>query len=187
MLIIYFIVLLLCLIVFLGFILFFFVQLLTQFTADAPFIGVPEKILNEVVKALDLNENSVLYDLGCGDGRVLTEAIKNHPQIRAVGVEIASFPYYLAKFHTRKYKNIEIKRENIFKTDISKATHIFLYLYPKVIDRLFARIREQCRPGTIIVSCDFEIKNFSPIKVIDLSNINPDSNRGKKLYIYKIS
>ena len=161
-------------------------QFLAIFTTHAPFVPVPKKVVAEIVKSLDLKDESVLYDLGCGDGRVLLKSAELNPKIKAVGIEIAFLPYFLAKFHTRQYKNIKIKRENIFKTDMSSATHIFLYLYPEVINKLIHSIKSQCKPGTIIVSCDFELENITPKKVVNLENLYPHSLRGKKLFIYII-
>ena len=153
------------------------------FTTNAPFVPVPSKTENDIIQTLELNPGSILYDLGCGDGRILIKAVQKHSNIKAVGVDVGFLPYLLAKFYTRNYKNIKIKREDIFKTDISEATHIFLYLYPKVINKLITNIRKQCKPNTRIVSCDFELDNLSPTQTIEL---NTTSLRGKKLFIYII-
>lgn len=164
----------------------FAAQLIAVFTTDAPFVSVPKEIIDEIIVNLELESNSHLFDLGCGNAKLLVEASKRYPNILATGVEIGFLPYFIAKIKTFKYRNIKIIRENIFKTDLNKATHIFLYLYPSVINKLLPQIRLQCRPGTTIVSCDFQFKEIIPSKVEDLSDINPSFPRGKKLYIYKI-
>ena len=169
---------------YIGFIFFLVAEVTASFTTDAPFVPVPKEIVDEIIKNLGLTSSSVLYDLGCGDARVLIKTAQKYPGIKAVGVEIAFFPYLLAKLYAQKYKNIEIIRENIFKTDISNATHIFVYLYPKIINRLFLIIKEQSKAGTKIVSCDFQIEGQKPIQIINLSTINPNSKRGQKLFIY---
>ena len=125
-----------------------------------------------------------MYDLGCGDARVLLKAVQKYPDIKAIGVDMGFLPYFLARFYSRKFKNITIKREDIFKTNIADATHIFVYLYPKVVSKLIVNIKEQCKPGTRIVSCDFEIENFTPIQTIELNK--SENARGKKLLIYVI-
>lgn len=173
---------LLFIIFFIGFVVLVLMQFLAVFTTDAPFVSTPKIIECDIVNNLELGQNSVLYDLGCGDASILLKAVKQHTEIKAVGIDAGFIPYLLAKFYTRNYKNIKIKRENIFKTDISDATHIFLYLYPKVINKLINNIREQCKPGTRIVSCDFELTNITPTKIIKLNKTT--SPRGKKLFIY---
>jgi len=166
-----------------GFIIFLIMQFLAVFTTDAPFVPVPEKIEDDIIKSLELKPDSILYDLGCGDARILLKAVQKHPDIKAVGVEIAYVPYLLAKFYTRNYNNIQIKREDIFKTDISNATHIFNYFSP-AISRLNKNIETYCKSGTRIVTCDFEIKKIKPTQIIELNqSLSP---RGKKLFVYTI-
>jgi hypothetical protein len=165
---------------------FFLAQVLATFTTDAPFVPIPDGINDEIIENLNLTSGSILYDLGCGDARVLIEAVKKYPNIKAVGIEKAFLPYFLAKFYTRKYRNIEIKREDIFKTDISSATHIFVYLYPKVINRLINDIKNQCKKNTKIISCDFELDGVKCNKIVELNNsTNLNQRRGKKLFIYE--
>ena len=151
-------------------------------STNAPFIPTSNEVIDNIIENLQLAKNSVLYDLGCGDARIIKRASELKPDIHAVGIEIAFVPYFLAKFSTRKYKQIEIIRENIFKADISNATHIFLYLYPKAVNKLINNIKIQCVSGTRIISCDFEIKSCKPINVVDLKNKH--SKLCKKLFIY---
>lgn len=151
-------------------------QIIAIFTTDAPFVPVPNGVENEIVENLELTSESILYDLGCGDGRVLIAAVKKFPNITAVGVEKGLFPYYIAKWKTRKFQNIKIKREDIFKTDFSDATHVFTYLYPEVINRL--TIPE----GILFASADFKLNNIPPAKVIELHS---NSKRGRKLFLYE--
>ncbi len=144
---------------------------------------VPLEIEDKIVESLRLNENSVLYDLGCGDARVLKRAVEKYPNIKAVGVEIAFIPYLLARLKTRKNKNVEIKREDIFQTDTSDATHIFLYLYPHIMEKLLPILEKKCKAGTRIVSCDFEDKNRKTEEIIELDSL---AKRGKRLIVYTL-
>lgn len=183
MILLYFVTIILSVVFSIGFVLLVLMQFIAVFTTDAPFVPVPNETENYIVKTLDLKPDDVLYDLGCGDGKVLLKVVQAYPFIKAVGVEIAFFPFLLAKFKTRNYPNVIIKRENIFKTNISEATHIFLYLYPKVIDELIKNIRQQCHSGVKIVSCDFSIQGETPTKIVDINN---NSIRGKKLFVYTV-
>jgi 16S rRNA A1518/A1519 N6-dimethyltransferase RsmA/KsgA/DIM1 with predicted DNA glycosylase/AP lyase activity len=157
---------------------------LDLFSVDSPFVSTHSGVVDQIVQSLQLGGDSVLYDLGCGDGRIIARASELHPEMEAVGVEVGFIPYFTAKFLTRANKKIKIRRENIFEADISQATHIFLYLYPRVVNRLIDKIRTQCAPGTVIVSCDFEISSCTPIKVVALDN--PGSDRCQKLFIYQL-
>ncbi|KKR45407.1 MAG: hypothetical protein UT81_C0014G0024 [Parcubacteria group bacterium GW2011_GWA2_40_14] len=181
---IYFFVLLVCLFVTFVIALFYIAQIISIFTTDAPFVPIPESICQKIIENLKLDNDSILYDLGCGDARVLREATKKYPRLKAVGVEMAFVPYLLAKFHTRNNKNIEIRRENIFTTNVSNATHVFVYLYPRAVEKLMPILEKKCRPGTRVLSCDFEDKNRRPREIISL----PDNSngRGKWLIVYVI-
>ena len=184
MILVYFFIILICLLVPIFVIIFFLAQIVAHFTTQAPFVPIPDKIILDIVRSLHLNNASILYDLGCGDGRVLKEAVKSNPNIRAVGIEKALIPYLLARWNIRKSKNVEIRQEDIFTTDISDSTVIFFYLFPGVPDKLITAFEKRCKPGVRVVSCDFDCKDRKPTEVIDLDNLN--SKRGKKLFVYAI-
>ena len=74
------------------FILFVLAQFIAIFTTHTPFVPVPSQIEEEIINALELKNNSVLYDLGCGDGRILLKAVQKHPNIQAIGIEIGFVP-----------------------------------------------------------------------------------------------
>ncbi|MDB5260663.1 MAG: putative methyltransferase [Candidatus Nomurabacteria bacterium] len=160
------------------FLIVFFISSLFQ---DAPFVPVNSSVLKKIVESLELEPGSVLYDLGCGDGRVLKEALKEVKGIQAIGIEKNILPFTLSKISLRK-TSAKVILGNFLKTDISNATHIYLYLFPKIVNRLFFKFKEECRSGTRIVTCDFIPRDITPDKVIDL----PLSHNGlcKKLYVF---
>ena len=164
-------------------VIFFVFQVIAAFTTDAPFVPIPKEVEGKIIETLKLDDKSVLYDLGCGDARVLLKAIRKYPNIKAVGIEIAFFPYILAKLKTRKFGNIKIRRQNVFTADLSYSTHIFVYLFPKAMERLMPILEKQCKVGTRIISCDFEDKNWQATEVVEL---NPLAKRGKRLIVYTI-
>lgn len=182
MLILYALALLLCLVAIVLMIVFFIIRIYDNFVTDAPFVPIPDERLDMIVDSFHLLPDSVFYDLGCGNGKILIKVSQKYPRIKVVGVELGLFPYLIAKIKTRKYKNIEIRRENILETDINNATHIFIYLFPAIFQKLFPKIEKECKPETKVFSCDFEYKNKKPEKVIDLGN----NRLGKKLFIYTI-
>jgi len=159
-------------------------NIIAIFTTDVPFVSISNSVIEKIVKNLELRDANVLYDLGCGDARLLINAVNSFPSIKAVGVEVAFYPYLLAKFKTRNYKQIEIKREDIYETKISNATHIFMYLYPSVVNKLIHNVEKQCKEGTKIISCDFEINSYKPSKIIELNSNG--SKLCKKIFVYSL-
>lgn len=159
----------------------FVVFLFSTLILDAPFITTRSGLLFQINKALALQEGSVLYDLGCGDGKILKYCLRHSKGVRAVGIEQNVFPYILAKWNLRN-SNAQVSFQNIFKADMSNATHIYLYLYPKVMNTLFPKILKECKSGTRIVSCDFYFSKLEPDEVIEIDYQN--HKLGKKLYVY---
>ncbi len=183
MIIVYFLFVIIFFLVCASVILFFIAQIIAAFQIDAPFVPVPVEIEDKIIEILKLNSNSVFYDLGCGDARVILKALDKYPDIKAVGVEVAFFPYLLARFYIRKYKNAEIRQEDIFKTDLSDASHIFMYLFPGIPGRLMPILEKKCKVGTKVVSCDFDDNSREATEIIEL---NPLAKRGKRLIVYTI-
>jgi precorrin-6B methylase 2 len=149
-----------------------------------PFVPVRNKILGEIISALELKNQSILYDLGCGDGRILFAATKANPHISCIGIEIAPFPFFLAKIKQIIYfpNNVRILYGDFFKLDISSASHIFLYLFPEALDKLLPKFEKELKTGSKIVSCDFEFSNRKPDKILEIQSTKWQKN--KKLYVY---
>lgn len=149
-----------------------------------PFVPVRNKILNEIISALELNDQSILYDLGCGDGRILFAATKTNPLISCVGIEIGPFPFLLAKIKNifLGSKKVRILYGDFSKKDISSATHVFLYLFPEALDKLLPKFEKELKAGSRIVSCDFEFSKRKPNKIIETTLTKSQKNR--KLYVY---
>ncbi len=160
----------------------FLFEVYAALTLSVPFVPVPQKVVARIVSVFAMQKGDVLFDLGCGEGRVLIEAVRQYSDIQAVGVEMGLTPYLLAWVRTLRKPQIRIRREDMYTTDISSATHIYLYLFPKVLEKVLQKIHHECRPGTLVFSCDFSSNVYTPEKVVTLS----DSGRGKKLFVYKV-
>ncbi len=154
---------------------------LPLYRGRAPFVRTRRAILPKVVEAISLAPGSILYDLGCGDARVLRAAISSVNDARAVGIDYDWFPIILAKLKTVNLP-IEIRKGDIYNTDLSGATHIYCYLLPEMVAKLEPLICSQCRPGTRIVSCDFRFPNLVPLSDVPLSNNGWQT--GMRLFVY---
>lgn len=152
----------------------------------APFIPIPMAVLPSIEKALDLKTGDVLFDLGCGDGRVLLACAEKQPAAAFVGLDKASIAIWFAKirfWRSGSKASIKFMRKNFFKSDISSATHVFTYLFPGLMDSLLPYLQQHLKPGTRLVSCDFKFTDKTPIETIDLNR--PERSLGRKLHIYE--
>lgn len=156
---------------------------------DTPFIRTPNSVLPYVLKALDLKDDSVVYDLGSGDARLLYFLRKNNSKAEFVGIEKFIFPYVLSL--TRKYLNktkgiedVKIIKKDFYDHNYSDATHLVMYLYPNVMDDILKKFDEEIKEGTILVSVAFKFTNKQPIAEIDMERFGGYDN-ARKLYIYR--
>ncbi len=156
------------------------------FATRAPFVEIPKEILGDIVKAMDVKPGSIVYDLGSGDGRVLAACYRKESDAKYIGIDKAIVPHVYAKFRLRKIlgSNFKLLHKNFFRHDLSDATHIYVYLFPGLLKSLLPKLQKELKPGTRVVSCDFEFPDIKPVEVVDLNR--PKGKRGRKLYVYLI-
>jgi hypothetical protein len=161
-----------------------FIWWMSLMPTHAPFIPISKDVLPAIIEALELKEHSFLVDLGCGDARVIEAAWKHEPRARFLGVDNALAPIVMAKLRLRKQKEstITLKKQNIFKTDLSDASHVFTFLLPGLMDKILPKLEAELRPGTRLVSCDFKFSKRPADFMIDLHRTK--HQLGRTLYVY---
>ena len=129
-----------------------------------PFVSTPQEIVEKMLEMAQVREGDVLYDLGSGDGRIVITAAKKYG-IRAVGFEIDPKLVQRSRDSIREEgleHLAEIRQQNIFTVDLSPASVLTLYLLPQVNLILRPNIQKQLRPGSRVVSHDFDMNGWSP-------------------------
>ena len=175
-------------IAFFGLIIFFTLWAIGNFRNSVPFVTSPGAVLDNVAKAMNIIDNSVVYDLGCGDGRILTHLSKMNKNAKYIGIENNIFPIIIAK--AESYLNfkkngikVDIVSGDFFKQDLSDATHIFTYLYPSMMDKLLPKFEKELKPGTRLVSLSFQFSGKKPVENINLNRSK--YKLGREIYIYE--
>lgn len=137
-------------------------------TLDLPFVPTGDRLVTEMLKLSGVDENDLLYDLGCGDGRIIVAAARDFGA-RAVGVELDPLRLEEARQHA-KWNGVRHKltllEDDLFTVDISKATVVALYLLPSVNLTLRPRLLRELAPGTRIVSHAFDMAEWKPDEVV---------------------
>ncbi|NPB01229.1 MAG: class I SAM-dependent methyltransferase, partial [Crenarchaeota archaeon] len=131
---------------------------------DVPFVPSPEVVIRRMLQLADVRENEVVYDLGCGDGRVLIIAAKEFGA-RAVGIEIRRDLYEQCLKRIKDLgleDRVKVYHGNFFEYDLSDADVVTLYLLTSVNERLRPKLERELRPGTRVVSHDFEVPGWRP-------------------------
>lgn len=166
-----------------------FMWVYSGFKSKVPFVPVPSSVLPEIKKLIDLKDDSIVYDLGCGEGRVLFYLSKFKPSASYIGIENSLFPLTLAYIKLWWYKKIlknnsvKILNKDFFTQDLSQADYIFVYLYPNVLDDLLPKFDQELKPGTKVVSASFKFTQKQPTKEYDLGRNK--YKLARKLYIYE--
>jgi SAM-dependent methyltransferase len=131
---------------------------------EVPYVSTPEEVVKEMLKMANVGEDDVVYDLGCGDGRIVITAAKE-TGCRGVGIDIDPIRIKESKENAIKAgvsDRVEFILSDLFKADISQATVVTLYLLSKVNLRLRPKLFQELSPGTRVVSHDFNMGQWDP-------------------------
>jgi len=150
------------------------------FVAKTPFISSKNSSIKKMIKAANLEPHQNIFDLGCGQAKLLIAALKEEKTLQAAGYEISPLVYLLAKLKTLFNPNTQIRFSDFHQHSIQNADTIFIYLMPDLMPKLSQKILTECRPGTKIISNTFSIPNLPLLKKI------PKDSSSPAIFIYKI-
>ena len=134
---------------------------------DVHYEPTPQLIVEDLLKMAEVNRNDVIYDLGCGDGRFVITAAKKYGA-RGVGIDIDPERIKDSNRNARiagvqdKVKFIEA---DLFETDFREATVVALYLLPDLNMQLRPKLLQELKPGTRVVSHEFDLYDWQPDKM----------------------
>lgn len=153
----------------------------------APFVATPTPVVRQMLILADLKPGEVLYDLGSGDGRAVIMAAKDFGAT-SVGVELRDD---LAKRALESIQVLDLAektriiQKDIFTVNLSAANVVFLYLTTSANEKIKPKLEAELESGTRIVSHDYEILGWKPLKV-DAFCENPKLGYpSHTLYVYK--
>jgi len=147
----------------------------------APYVSSPAKIVDRMLELANIRPGETVYDLGCGDGRILIAAVKNY-KAKAVGVEIS--PKLAAQATDRIRKEgvateARVIQGDLLKADFTGADVVTIYLATSLNAELRPRMEKLLKPGSRVVSHDYAVPGWKPSKV--------EEEAGKHLiYLYEM-
>ena len=141
---------------------------------DVPYEPSPQKIVEAMLKLANVHKRDIIYDLGCGDGRIVITAAK---QFGASGVGIDIDPKRIKESLQNAHRagvtdRIIFRNEDLFEADIHEATVVTLFLWQKVNLKLRPKLLKELKIGTRIVSYCWDMGDWKPDRRIELDN-NP--------------
>jgi ribosomal protein L11 methylase PrmA len=133
---------------------------------DCVFVPTPHDIVEKMLEMAKVQKDDVIYDLGCGDGRIVVQAAKKRG-CRGVGYEIVPELAQKARDNAKENgvsKLVTIREEDLFEADMSEATVLPIYLLPNMLTKLKPKL-SKLKPGTRIISHDYRIEGVVADKV----------------------
>jgi SAM-dependent methyltransferase len=148
---------------------------------DVPYVPTPQEVVDEMLRMANVGRDDVVYDLGCGDGRLVITAVKKFGAKRGVGVDID--PQRIKESNENAKAagvadRVKFLEQDLFKTDIKEATVVTLYLLPDVNLRLRPMLWSDLKPGTRVVSHAFDMGDWRPEKTTSVE--------GRSIYFWTI-
>jgi ubiquinone/menaquinone biosynthesis C-methylase UbiE len=134
---------------------------------DVGFVPTPPSAVERMVEMAVIRPGDLVYDLGCGDGRIVIAAAKQQ-KIKAVGVDIDPERVAESRENVRVAgleSSVEIRQADVFDLDLSEADVVFLYLTPRLNARLMPQLRK-LKPGARIISYEFDMGAAKPVEVV---------------------
>jgi precorrin-6B methylase 2 len=144
---------------------------------DVPYEPTPPEVVRAMMDLAEVGPGDIVYDLGCGDGRIVVEAARRGA--RGVGVDLD--PRRIAEARANASAagvadRVELRVGDLFQTDVRPATVVMLFLYPRVNLELRPRLLAQLRPGARIVSHMHDMGEWRPDRTVEVA--------GRKVYLW---
>jgi len=139
---------------------------------DVPFVPTPYEVVSEMLRLADVGRDDIIYDLGCGDGRIVIMAAEKMGA-RGVGIDIDSQRIEESRENAVKAKvtdKVRFLQKDLFEATINKATVVTLYLTSDVNLRVRPKLLRELKPGARVVSNDFDMEEWEPDKTSDVTS-----------------
>lgn len=143
------------------------------------YVPTPQEVVDEMLQFAKVGPNDVLYDLGCGDGRIVVTAARLGA--RGVGIDITPERIEESNENAKAAgvtDRVKFINSDFFQVDVSPATVVALYLLPVTMDKLLPKLKKELKPGTRIVSHNYKFSEWEPEKEHQLD--------GRILYLWTV-
>jgi SAM-dependent methyltransferase len=131
---------------------------------DVIFVPTPNEVVEKMLEMAKVTSKDTLYDLGCGDGRIVITAAQKFGA-RAVGIDIDPKRIQEANANAKAAKvtdKVKFVEADLFESDISEATVVSLYLLTRLNEKLKPKLLKELKPGTRVVSHAFDMGDWKP-------------------------
>jgi SAM-dependent methyltransferase len=155
---------------------------------DVPYVPTTEAAVEAMLKLADVKKTDIVYDLGCGDGRIVVAAAKKFGA-HAVGIDINPVRIKEAK-ENAKVAGVEdlvrFEENDLFEADIHEASVVTLFLLSSVNLKLRPKLLKDLKPGTRVVSNTFDMGDWKPEKEMTVGNDDEETYLSHRLYLWTV-
>jgi cyclopropane fatty-acyl-phospholipid synthase-like methyltransferase len=151
-----------------------------QVQINSPYVSTPHTVVDKMLDLAKPKADDVVYDLGCGDGRIVIQAAKQYG-VRGVGIDNNPERIREAEENARREgvsHLVQFRIGDLYDADIEDATIVALYLLPDVNMKLRPKLKNELKPGARIVSHTFGMGDWKPNKQQTVD--------GEKIFLWKI-
>jgi len=139
---------------------------------DVPYVPTNQETVEKMLELAGVKEGDVVYDLGCGDGRIVITAAQ---KFGATGVGVDLNPQRIKEANENAQKagvtdKVKFVEGNLFDFDFSKANVVTMYLLPSVNLKLRPKLQKELKPGSRVVSHDFHMEDWEADQVVEVGN-----------------
>ena len=141
-----------------------------------------------MLKLADVKKTDVVYDLGCGDGRIVVAAAKNFGA-RAVGIDIDPVRIAEAKENAKKAGVeglVRFEENDLFVADFKEATVVTLFLLSTLNEKLRPKLLAELKPGTRVVSNTFQMGDWKPDQELTVPGSSENAYLSRKIYLWTV-
>lgn len=138
--------------------------------SGGPYVPTPQTVVDAMLDLARVGPKDFVIDLGSGDGRIVLSSATRH-KASGMGVDIDGELVDLANASARRLgvaERVRFVQQDVFATDISQATVLTLYLLPGMMESLRPKLLKELRPGTRIVSHDFDFGEWKPDRTVEV-------------------
>jgi precorrin-6B methylase 2 len=153
---------------------------------DVPYVPTTEEAVKAMLKLADVKKSDVVYDLGCGDGRIVIAAAKEYGA-HGVGIDINPERIQEAEGNAKRAgveKLVRFEENDLFKANIHEATVVTLFLLGSVNLKLRPKLLRDLKPGTRIVSNTFDMGDWKPEREESLGDSGDDDTLSHKFFLW---
>lgn len=149
----------------------------------APYVSSPAKVVDRMLELANIRPGETVYDLGCGDGRILIEAAQKY-KAKAVGIEISPKVAAEARAHVKKAglsQSVQVIEGDLLQADLTGADVVTIYLATSLNEELRPRLEKFLKPGARVVSHDYAVPGWKPTEVVEA-----EGRQKHRIYLYEM-